>query len=127
MAWVGGSLEGACRCSATARLLADIATGKAINNERSTQMMDLMRRDFTGTTADKDDQAHGFTALALTGEKYKNVKLWSKAGWTSTTRHDAAYIETPGGRKFVLVIFTVNHANERDIIPTIAGVVLGEG
>lgn len=112
---------------ATARLLADIATGKAINSERSTQMMDLMRRDFTGTTADKDDQAHGFTALALTGEKYKNVKLWSKAGWTSTTRHDAAYIETPDGRKFVLVIFTVNHANERDIIPTIAGVVLGEG
>ncbi|MCP9493430.1 MAG: class A beta-lactamase-related serine hydrolase [Pyrinomonadaceae bacterium MAG19_C2-C3] len=109
---------------ATARLLSDIATGKAINGERSKQMMDLMRRDFAGATTDKDDQAHGFTGLALTDEKYKNVKLWSKAGWTSTTRHDAAYIETPDGQKFVLVTFTVNHANEREIIPTVAQVVL---
>lgn len=109
---------------ATARLLSDIATGKAVSVERSREMMDLMRRDFTGKTTDNDDQAHGFTALALTGEKYKNVKLWSKAGWTSTTRHDAAYIETPDGRKFVLVTFTVNHANERDIIPTVAGEVM---
>ncbi len=89
-------------------------------------MMDLMRRDFAGTTKDADDQAHGFTGLALTDEKYKAVKLWSKAGWTSTTRHDAAYLEMPNNEKFVLVTFTVNHANEREIIPTIARVVLDE-
>jgi hypothetical protein len=53
-----------------------------------------------------------------------DAKLWSKAGWTSKTRHDAAYIETPDGLKFVLVIFTENMANERDIIPMIAGKVL---
>ncbi len=109
---------------ATARLLADIATGKAVNAERSAQMMELMKRDFAGTTTDNDDQAHGFTGLALTDEKFKNVKLRSKAGWTSTTRHDAAYIEMPNGKRFVLVTFTVNHSNKREIIPTAASVVL---
>ena len=52
------------------------------------------------------------------------MKLWSKAGWTSTTRHDAAYVETPDGRKFVLVVFTTNVANERNIIPDIARAIL---
>ena len=62
------------------------------------------------------------TGIALQG--ITGVKLWSKAGWTSTTRHDAAYIELPNGAKFVLVTFTTDHANEREIIPTVAKVVL---
>ena len=45
---------------------------------------------------------------------------WAKAGWTSQTRHDAAYVELPNGRKFVLVTCTENHANERKILATIA-------
>ncbi|MDQ3180911.1 MAG: class A beta-lactamase-related serine hydrolase [Acidobacteriota bacterium] len=110
--------------NATARLLAEIALRKAVTLERSNQMLDLMKRDFSGTTTDNDDQAHGFTAIALINRKMTDAKLWSKAGWTSKTRHDAAYIETPDGLKFVLVVFTENMANERDIIPTIAGKIL---
>ncbi len=106
--------------NATARLLAEIALGKIVTLERSKQMMDLMKRDFSGTTKDQDDQAHGFTAIALNELKTTDARLWSKAGWTSKTRHDAAYIETPDGLKFVLVVFTENMANERDIIPNIA-------
>lgn len=105
---------------ATARLLAEIVTGRAVSPERSRQMMELLKRDFSGTSADADDQAHGFTAVALNELNLKDAKLWSKAGWTSKTRHDAAYIETPDGLKFVLVVFTENFANERDIIPSIA-------
>ncbi|HYT61914.1 MAG TPA: serine hydrolase, partial [Haliangiales bacterium] len=52
------------------------------------------------------------------------AKLWSKAGWTSGTRHDAAYIELPDGAKFVLVTFTTDHANEREIIPSLARVIV---
>lgn len=110
--------------SATARLLADIVTGKAVTAERSGQMMELLKRDYTGTSKDADDQAHGFTGIALQG--VEGVRLWSKAGWTSTTRHDAAYLEMPGGAKFVLVVFTTDHANEREIIPTVARVVIEE-
>ena len=51
-------------------------------------------------------------------------KLWSKAGWTSTTRHDVAYIEMPDGAKFVLATFTTDHSNEREIIPTVARTVI---
>src|SRR6266516_3899150 len=107
---------------ATARLLSEIVTGHAINQARSAQMMELLKRDFAGTSKDNDDQGHGFTGIALQG--MSGAKLWSKAGWTSTTRHDAAYIELPNGAKFVLVTFTVDHANEREIIPTVARVVI---
>ncbi len=110
--------------NATARLLAEIVLRKAVTPERSGKMLDLLKRDFSGTTTDNDDQAHGFTGIALINRKMTDAKLWSKAGWTSKTRHDVAYIETPDGLKFVLVIFTENMANERDIIPMIAGKVL---
>jgi len=107
---------------ATARLLAEIVTGRAVTPARSAQMMELLKRDYAGTTKDSDDQGHGFTGIAL--KDIAGAKLWSKAGWTSTTRHDAAYIELPNGAKFVLVVFTENHANEREIIPTVARVVI---
>lgn len=107
---------------ATAHLLADIVTRKAVTPERSNQMMELLKRDYSGTSKDADDQAHGFTGIALQG--VDGVRLWSKAGWTSTTRHDAAYLEMPDGAKFVLVTFTTDHATEREIIPTVAQVVI---
>ena len=107
---------------ATARLLSEIVMGRAVNATRSLQMMELLKRDYTGTAKDNDDQGHGFTGIALQG--VTGAKLWSKAGWTSTTRHDAAYIELPNGAKFVLVTFTTDHANEREIIPTVARVVI---
>src|SRR5947207_5686127 len=106
---------------ATARLLSEIVTGRAVNQARSAQMMDLLKRDFSGPSKDNDDQGHGFTGIALQGT---GAKLWSKAGWTSTTRHDAAYVELPNGVKFVLVTFTTDHANDREIIPTVAKVVI---
>ena len=107
---------------ATARLLMEIVTGKAATPERTKLMMDLLKRDYTGKSNDADDQGHGFTGIALQG--IEGVKLWSKAGWTSTTRHDAAYLEMPNGSKFILVTFTTDHANEREIIPTVAKVVI---
>lgn len=107
---------------AVARLLSEIVTGKAVTPARSAQMMELLKRDYSGTSADGDDQGHGFTGIALKG--VEGVRLWSKAGWTSTTRHDAAYLELPDGSKFVLVTFTTDHANERDIIPTVAKFVI---
>ncbi len=107
---------------ATARLLAEIVMERAVTSARSKQMMELLHRDFSGKSSDADDQAHGFTGIALK----EGARLWSKAGWTSTTRHDAAYIELPNGARFVLVTFTTDHANDRDIIPAVARVVLAK-
>jgi beta-lactamase class A len=108
--------------NATARLMMEIVTGKAANATRTAAMMELLKRDYSGQSSDPDDQGHGFTGIALQG--HHDFRLWSKAGWTSTTRHDVAYIETPDGAKFVLATFTTNHANEREIIPTVARTVI---
>ena len=107
---------------ATSRLMAEIALGRAVNAERSKEMLELLARDPFAESPNADDQAHGFTGSAVS----KGGKLWSKAGWTSQTRHDAAYIELPNGAKVVLVIFTVNHANERKIIPTLAKSIIND-
>jgi beta-lactamase class A len=107
---------------ATARLLMEIVTGKAANPARTAAMMELLKRDYMGTSSDADDQGHGFTGIALQGRE--GFRLWSKAGWTSTTRHDVAYVEMPDGGKFVLATFTSNHSNDREIIPTVARVVI---
>ena len=107
---------------ATARLMMEIVTGKIANPVRTAAMMELLKRDYTGQSKDGDDQGRGFTGKALQGRA--GFRLWSKAGWTSTTRHDVAYIEMPDGGKFVLATFTSNHSNEREIIPTVAHVVI---
>ena len=77
-------------------------------------MMELLQRRPFDPKAER--QSLDYTAPALP----QGAKLWSKAGWTSETRHDAAYVELPNGARFVLVVFTVNHANEKEIIPTVA-------
>src|ERR1044072_6544497 len=52
---------------ATARLMMEIVTGKAVTPARSQLMMDLLKRDYSGTSKDGDDQGHGFTGIALQG------------------------------------------------------------
>lgn len=110
--------------NATARLMAEIVTGNLNTPERTVRMMDLMKRDPFGKAADGDDQNNGFTGKYFIDNNIRDVRLWSKAGWTSKTRHDAAYVETADGLKFAIAIYTENHANERNIIPTIVGKVI---
>ncbi len=99
--------------NATARLLSEIVLGGSVSPARSEQMKHLLARDYTKKSDDPDDQATCYSGKALP----VGCRLWSKAGWTSTTRHDAAYIELPTGKRIVLVTFTVNHAKEYEIIP----------
>lgn len=103
---------------ATARLFTEMVTGRAVTPERSRQMLELhARRPFD---PEADVQSREYTGTVLpTGSK-----LWSKAGWMSEVRHDAAYVELPTGEKFVLVIFTVGHAKDKEIIPAVAKAVI---
>lgn len=106
---------------ATARLLAEIVLGRMGSPDTSKRMMELLKRDPFAGDKNADDQAHAFTGKMLIDRKMTDARLWSKAGWTSKARHDAAYIETADGLKFVIVIFTENHATETGAIPMIAG------
>ena len=111
---------------ATARLLAEIVTGRMNTPGRTKAMLDLMRRDPFAKNDDPDSQDTGFSGKALLDAKMTDARIWAKAGWTSTARHDAAYIETADGLKFVLVIFTERHANDHDFIPNVVkGVIAG--
>ena len=113
--FVGKNYENrnALTTEATATLLANIARRLVVSKQHCDQMLDLLKRDpFTKG----NEQATEFIGRALP----EGARLWSKAGWTSTARHDAAFIELPGGKKLVLVIFTTGHSREKEIIPALA-------
>jgi len=104
--------------NATARLLAQIATRQCLSRERSEQMLELLKRNPFNTPdpgSCEPDQGIDFSGVALKA----GTRLWSKAGWTNTARHDAAYIELPNKGRLVLVTFTTGHASDRKIIPAI--------
>jgi beta-lactamase class A len=112
--WVGKSFgnRNALTTDATARLLAEVALHQCVSSNRSEQMLELLKRD----PADKKDDQARFSFSTLP----PGTKLFSKAGWTSSARHDVAYVACPDGRRFVLAVFTSQHASDRDIIPFIA-------
>jgi hypothetical protein len=103
---------------AVARLIFEIATGGAVTPDRSAAMLALMARDPRGHSDDPPDQVRGFFGEGLP----EGAKLWSKAGWTSQTRHDAAYVELPEGPSFILVAFTTGPemARDRRFLPELA-------
>lgn len=106
--------------NATARLLHSIIGGVAVSAQRSQAMMGLMRRslDPTDLTADPDNQINGFLGAGLP----TTAQLWSKAGWMSQVRHDAAYFEVPGLPPCLLVVFTEGKAQSQNekLLPFVA-------
>lgn len=89
---------------ATARLLHSIVGGVAVGPERSQAIMALIKRSLEPTVLAKcpENQVTGFLGEGLPS----GARLWSKAGWTSTVHHDAAYVELPGKQPYLLVVFT---------------------
>ncbi len=105
---------------ATARLLHSIIGGVAVSSVRSQAMMNLMKRSLNPADLMQDDenQVTGFLGAGLP----QDAQLWSKAGWTSQVRHDAAYIELPSQQPYLLVVFTEGKAQSKnpDILPFVS-------
>ena len=99
---------------AVARLLHSIVGGAAVSGDRSGQMMQLLDRDLnlaaTPPAPGEENQVNGFLGAGLPPES----QIWSKAGWTSQVRHDAAYIELPDRQPYLLVAFTVGTTNSQN-------------
>lgn len=102
-----------------ARLLLAIHDGVAVNRRRSAAMMKLLARPIPAKRqpANLAGQVSGFLGEGLP----KGSRLWSKAGWTSTVKHDAAIVRLPSGREFIAVVFTKGKmaAQSRRILPFI--------
>jgi beta-lactamase class A len=107
---------------AVARLMHSIVGGAAVSGDRSSQMMQLLQRDLSlaGVTPDsgEENQVNGFLGAGLP----PTSQIWSKAGWTSQVRHDAAYIELPDRSPYLLIVFTEGTANSqnRQLLPFIS-------
>ena len=105
-----------------ARLLHSIIGGVAVSRDRSFQMMQLLKRSLNPKDLVKyegeENQVTGFLGEALP----TNAQVWSKAGWTSQVRHDAAYIEIPQLQPYLLVVFTKgkDNAQNKRILPFIS-------
>lgn len=115
---------------ATARLLHSIVGGVAVSAERSQAMMALMKRslDPADLAADPENQVTGFLGAGLLGTTSpQSPQVWSKAGLTSQVRHDAAYIELPNQRPYLLVVFTEGkaHSNNEAILPFVSQQIAG--
>ncbi|MBG1267878.1 serine hydrolase [Nostoc sp. WHI] len=123
-AFVGELLENRnmLTTNAIARLLHSIVGGVAVSSGRSQAMMALLKRTLKNLPTDgEEDQVTGF----LGGGLAQNAQIWSKAGWTSQVRHDAAYIELPNQRPYLLVVFTEGKAQAKSkaILPFVSNLV----
>lgn len=108
---------------AVARLLHSIIGGVAVSAERSQTMMRLLQRSLTPTELiDGENQITGFLGEALPS----NAQIWSKAGWMSRVRHDAAYIEIPNVSPYLVTVFTEGQENaqNRAILPFISQLIV---
>jgi len=106
-------------CDAVARLLLAIMRGEAVSRRRSAAMMKLLAR--LPDAVDKQDPMNQVTGFFGEGLP-RQARLWSKAGWSSQTRHDAAIIELPNGTRFILVAMSFGPAaaKNRRLLPFIA-------
>ncbi|MBO9998836.1 MAG: serine hydrolase [Cyanobacteria bacterium SID2] len=98
--------------NATTRLVHSILGGVAVSSQASQTMMAFMKRslDPTELAADPENQVTGFLGDGLPLE----AGVWSKAGLMSRVRHDAAYIELPDARPYLLVVFTEGPEQSRN-------------
>ncbi len=101
--------------NAVASLLLWIERGRAVSPQASQAMLDLLERPLN-PMRENENQVIEFIGQALP----VTAREWSKAGWTSQERHDAAIIQFPDGRKIILVIFTHGDADDKTLIQNIA-------
>jgi len=105
---------------ATARMLEAVIAADVVSPPACRRMQQVLERplDLAARQADPENQVDGFLGEGLPLE----ARLWSKAGWMSQARHDAAYAEVPGADPFLLVVFSEGPACARDpsLLPSIA-------
>jgi hypothetical protein len=97
-----------------ASLLLWIVRRHAISPQASAAMMTLLERPLFPPRP-TENQVKEFFGESLP----PGTKLWSKEGDTSEVRHDAAYLELPSGRKFIIILLTRGAADDKTMLPGI--------
>jgi beta-lactamase class A len=100
--------------NAVVSLLFWIVRRQAISWQASEAMLGLLERPLSPLRPE-ENQVKGFLGEGLP----QTARLWSKEGDTSEVRHDAAYVELPGGKKFIVVILTRGASDDLTLLPSI--------
>lgn len=111
-----------------ARLMYEIVTGKAISEQYSMKMRQKIRQNLKREVWEKIDINFEFNPiLGFFGQSLPdNLYFLSKAGWTSRTRQEVAFIKTKDGKvAYILAIFSEDKSYARDfkIFPQISRLV----
>jgi len=109
-----------------ARLLLAVIGSAIVSPPACARMRELLSRslDATSRAEDPENQVDGFLGEGLP----PGARLWSKAGWMSQARHDAAYVEWPDPQgadqvhASLLVVFSEGQqcAKDNSLLPEIA-------
>ena len=93
-----------------------LANDSLVSKSRSEWMKGYLHREIPADSDKADGQSKAYTGGILP----KGFKLWSKAGWTDTVRHDVAMVESPKGQKAIVVVFTKGQSTALKIIPFVS-------
>ena len=106
--------------AATARMLEAVMTDAVLSPPACRRLRDLLDRslDPAQRAADPENQVDGFLGEGLP----EGSRLWSKAGWMSQARHDAAWWVSPERPANLLVVFSegADRAQDPSLLPTLA-------
>ncbi len=110
-----GAMNGnrnALTTSATARMLEGIMTNGLISPRACKRLRELFARsiDLINRKENPENQVDGFIGEGLP----QGSRLWSKAGWMSQARHDAAWWNSPGKSPMLLVVFSLGKERAKD-------------
>ena len=115
-----GELRNRLSPVACVKLMQDIFDARINTRKQCDWMLGLLKRDnpadFPKT---KDSQASGYIGAIVPN----GYELYSKAGWTSTTRHDLAAIRKPGQPPVIICVFTLK-PNSPKVLQSIAKTIL---
>ena len=105
---------------ATARMLEAVMTGDVVSPPACRRLRELLDRalDPERRKADPEKQVDGFLGEGLA----QGTRLWSKAGWMSQARHDAAWWQHGDQPPMLLVAFSSgpDRARDEQLLPALA-------
>ena len=111
--------------AATARMLEAVMTGAVVSPPACSRLRALLQRslDPAQRRADPENQVDGFLGEGLP----EGARLWSKAGWMSQARHDAAWWQLPDQSQTLLVVFSSgpDRAKDEQLLPALAKALSG--
>ena len=106
--------------SSVARIFEALMQNKLLTPANSKYLKTCLSRslDLLERKNDPENQIDGFIGAGLPQES----KLWSKAGWMSEVRHDAAWCQEQGQSPMLLVIFSQGKelSNDSYLFPSLA-------